>query len=61
MNNVVVNIPDKATNEDVLNFALRAVFPKVIFIHGYNKENQTQYIVASEEWLNAPYKKGGAE
>ncbi len=59
MKNVVVNIPDKATNEDVLNIALRAVFPNIIFIRGYNMESQTQYIISSEEWLNAPYKKGG--
>lgn len=52
-------MPSRMTNGDVLNNVLRQAFPRIIFIRAVNEWNKTKSIVYSEEWENAPYKKGG--
>ncbi len=47
---------DGMTNGEVMNYVLRKVFPRMIFIRGINECNKTKSIVYAEEWENAPYK-----
>lgn len=54
--NVIIDVPDTATNEDVMNETLRRVFPKTIFIRSQSIANKTQAINMSDEWLGRKYK-----
>ena len=53
---IKLDLPDNPTNEDVLDYTLRKVFPRTIFIRSHNVVNETYGIHFSEEWKDAPFK-----
>ena len=55
MTQIDIDIPDNATNSDVLNIMLLQTFPKIRFIRDIDFLHKTQKIVMSEEWLQHPY------
>ena len=50
-------IPDNATNGDMI----KAMFPNVDKYHNMLLENHSKNILFSDDWWNAPYKKGVGE